>query len=181
MAGKNKKIEKETRRLIEGISDLIKKKGDRYKFKTKSKKDIKKIKRTCCHWVIRKGKERPATILDPVDNTMWRCAICAQRFPIMPAEIKRDQNGNTHNEYEETTARTLELVNQIQFWSVKLGGDASDTKMLLRLRSDLVRFNKVAKQVVKHVNKRQAMDRNKERTDIMSQFNAYSGFNYSNK
>lgn len=178
---KNKKIEKETRRLIEGISDLIKKKGDRYKFKTKSKKDIKKIKRTCPHWVIRKGKERPATILDSVDNTKWRCAICGQTFPIKPAEIRRGQNGEVYNEYEEATGRALELINQIQFWSVKLGGDATDTKMFLRLRSDLVRFNKVAKQVVKQVNKRQAMDRNRERSDIMSQFNAYSGFNYSNK
>ena len=34
---KSKKIEKETRRLIESVSDCIKKKGNRYKFKTKNK------------------------------------------------------------------------------------------------------------------------------------------------
>ena len=175
---KKTKIEKETRRLIEGISDLIKKKGDRYKFKTKSKKDIKKIKRQCPHWVIRKGKERPATFIDPTNPSNWKCAICGQSFPIMPARIEKDDDGNVYNEYIDSAEKTLRLVNQIQFWSVKLGGDATDTKMFLRLRNDLVRFEKVSRQVVKQVNKRQAMDRNKEKTDVMSQFNAYAGFNY---
>lgn len=178
MAKKSKKIEKETRRLIEGISDLVKKKGDRYKFKTKSKKAIKKIKKQCPHWVIQKGKERPTVFVDPMNSKNWKCSICGASFPIRPAKIEKDADGVVYNEYEIKSRQTLALVNQIQFWSVKLGGDATDTKMFLRLRNDLVRFEKVARQVVKQVNKRQAMDRNRENTDIMQQFNAYAGFNY---
>lgn len=182
MAKKNKKIEKETRRLIEGISDLVKKKGDRYKFKTKNKKAVKKIRKTCPHWTIYKGKEIPTTNVDTEDPTMWRCAICGEKFPIRPARIEKvvDDAGRVtvYNEYDEVISQQLSLVNQIQFWSVKLGGDEDDTKMFLRLRSDLARFSKVARQVVKQVNKRQAMDRNRENTDVMSQFNAYAGFHY---
>lgn len=178
MAKKSKKIEKETRRLIEGISDLVKKKGDRYKFKTKSKKDIKKIKENCFHWLIKNGKERPIVFVDPDDPKNWRCALCSETFPIRPARIEKDPDGNVYNEYEIAMRQAKALVNQIQFWSVKLGGDATDTKMFLRLRKDLTRFEKVSKQVVKQVNKRQAMDRNRENTDVMRQFNAYAGFSY---
>lgn len=178
MAKKNKKIEKETRRLIEGISDLIKKKGDRYKFKTKNKKVIKKVRKQCVHWVIQKGKERPVVVVDPNNPNNWKCSICGQSFPIRPAKIEKDNDGNVYNEYEEITKRTLALVNQIQFWSVKLGGDATDTKMFLRLKSDLPRFSKVSRQIIKNINKRESLDKNKAKSDIVSMFNPYAAFSY---
>ena len=173
MAKKSKKVEKETRRLIEGITDLVKKKGDRYKFKTKNKKAIKKIRKQCPHWIMRKGKEQPTVFIDPENPGNWKCAICGASFPIKPERVD-----DTHNTYSFEARRMLALVNQIQFWGVRLGGDADDTKMFLRLKNDLPRFEKVAKQIIKQVNKREAWEKNRENSDTLSQFNAYAGFNY---
>lgn len=171
MAKKSKKIEKETRRLIEAVGDLVKKKGDHYKFKSKKKKDIKKVKTYCVHWIIRKGKENPTLKLDPNRPGYWRCTICGASFPIKPAPV---------DEYDKTWNQALEFVNQLQFWSVKLGGDSEDTKMFLRLKKDLPRMRKVSKQIVKRINQREAYEKNREKSDSMSQFDAYSGFNYHN-
>jgi len=169
MAKKSKKVEKETRRLMESISDLVKKKGDRYKFKSKSKKVVKKVKKTCVHWIIRKGKETPTVIQDPDRPGYWKCTICQASFPIRPI---------TTEEYIANSNDMLALVNQMQFWSVKLGGDADDTKMFIRLKSDIPRFQKVSKQILKRVNQRAVWEKNRENADVMSQFDAYSGFNY---
>lgn len=169
MAKKSKKVEKETRRLIEGISDLVKKKGDRYKFKSKNKKMVKKVKRTCVHWIIRKGKECPVVVTDSTNPSNWKCMICGASFPIKPAK---------RNEYTEATERMLEFVNQMQFWSVKLGGDSDDTKMFIKLKETLPRFDKVSGQILKQVNKRQAWETNRENSNLMSQFDTYGAFNY---
>lgn len=166
---KSRKVEKETRRLIEGISDLVKRKGDKYKFKHKSKKVVKKIKKQCPHWTIRKGQTVPAVTNDKEHPGYWKCGICGARFPIQPDPIQ---------EYHKNIAKNLEYVNQMMFWSVKLGGDAEDTKMFLRLKELLPRFEKVSKQIRKQVNKRDLMERNKANTEILSQFDAYSGFDY---
>ena len=167
---KKSKVEKETRRLIEACSDLVKKKGDRYKFKSKKKKDRKRVKQYCVHWVIRKGREEPTVKQDPERPGYWKCNICGASFPIKPAATET---------YQSTFQSTLEYVNQLQFWAVKLGGDAEDTKMFLRLKKDLPRLQKVSKQIVKGVNQREAWEKNKEKTDAMSQFDAYNGFNYN--
>lgn len=178
---KSKKIEKETRRLIESVSDVIKKKGDRYKFKTKNKKTIKKIKRSCVHWTYRKGKETPTLIKDPENPSNWKCTICGASFPIRPLENHVDPvSGKTVRPYEDTSKDLLALVNQIQFYSVKLGGDAEDTKMFLSLKKDLARFPKVARQVLKNVNKREKFERNRAEVNSMAQFDIYAGFNYNN-
>lgn len=169
MAKKSKKVEKETRRLMESIADLVKKKGDRYKFKTKSKKQIKRIKKTCPHWITRKGKDVPTVSKDPNNPNNWKCNICGSTFPVEPLKLE---------EYEAATASMLSLVNQIQFYSVKLGGDASDTKMFLNLKQNLPRFNRVAKQVLKRVNQRQAWEQNKKKSGSLDQFSAYGGFEY---
>lgn len=170
MAKKNKKIEKETRRLIEGIGEMIKKKGDRYKFKTKNKKTIRQIKRTCPHWRPDKGRDhRPAVVLDDVDQNMWRCKICGATFPVAPL---------TPEDYDKLCDEFLGVVNQMQFWGVNLGGDADDTKMFLALRRQVPRFRKVTHQIQKRVNKRQAWEANKKNSDALQQFDAYSGFNY---
>lgn len=169
MAKKSKKVEKETRRLMEGIADLVKKKGDRYKFKSKSKKVIKKVKKTCVHWIMRKGKEVPTVIHHPTKPGYWKCTICGAEFPVKPE--KREA-------YENNCNTMLEAINQIQFWAVKLGGDAEDTKMFLRLKSDLGRFQKCSKHILKAIDKRSAMEANRKKSDMLSQFDSYSSFNY---
>ena len=169
MAKKSKKVEKETRRLMEGIADLVKKKGDRYKFKSKNKKLVKKVKKTCVHWIIRKGKEVPTVIQDVENPGNWKCTICGASFPIKP---------KTPEEYNLTSENMLALVNQMQFWSVKLGGDADDTKMFIRLKESIPRFEKVSKQILKRVNQREAWEKNREQSNVMSQFDHYSSFNY---
>lgn len=166
---KSKKVEKETRRLMESVAELVKKKGDRYKFKSKSKKTIKKVKRSCVHWIMRKGKEVPTVIHDPEHPGHWKCTICGATFPIKPAEL---------DAYYATSNQMLEFVNQMQFWSVKLGGDAEDTKMFIRMKENIPRFAKVSKQILKRVNQRETWEKNRERSDAMAQFDAYSGFNY---
>lgn len=166
---KSKKVEKETRRLMESVTDLVKKKGDRYKFKSKNKKIIKKVKRSCVHWIIRKGKEVPTVIHDPEHPGNWKCTICGASFPVRPVDM---------DVYYDSTDKMLQYINQMQFWSVKLGGDAEDTKMFIKLKENLPRFAKVSKQILKRVNQRDAWEKNRERSDVMSQFDAYSGFNY---
>lgn len=168
-----RKVDKETRRLLESVSDLVKKRGDRYKFRTKSKKTIKKIKKTCVHWIIRKGKEVPCVQQDPDRAGWWKCKICGATFPIRPLE---DVDGQ--NQYELKVDEMVQLVNQIQFWSVKLGGDADDTKMFLQLRALLPRFSKVSKQVIKRVNKREEISNSQRKNDAMDQFSMYAGYNY---
>lgn len=166
---KSKKVEKETRRLMESVADLVKKKGDRYKFKSKNKKAIKKVKKSCVHWIIRKGKEVPTVIHDPEHPGNWKCTICGASFPIKPAEL---------DVYYACCDQMLSFVNQMQFWSVKLGGDAEDTKMFIRMKESVPRFAKVSKQILKRVNQRETWEKNRERSDVMSQFDAYSGFSY---
>ncbi len=169
MAKKSKKVEKETRKLMESIGDLVKKKSDRYKFKTKSKKQIKRVKKTCPHWIYRKGKECPTVVRDNEHPDMWRCTICGALFPVAPQTLE---------EYMAQTEAMLASVNQMQFWGVKLGGDAEDTKMFLKLREYLPRFEKVSKHILKAVNRRQAWEENRERGDMMSQFDAFTGFGF---
>lgn len=183
MAKKSKNIEKETRRLIESVSDCIKKKGDRYKFKTKNKKTVKKIKKSCVHWAYRKGKETPVVYKDPQRPGYWKCPICKVSFPINPLKPYEDEENPEimHNPYEEKTTELLELVNQVQFYSVKLGGNADDTKLFLNLKRDLPNFIKAAKHIIKHVEKREKFERNRATASSMSQFDIYEGFTYNTK
>jgi hypothetical protein len=174
MAKKSKKIEKETRKLIESIGDMVKRKNGRYKFKSKNKKIVKKVKKTCVHWIMRKGKEVPTVVHDPENPGMWRCAICGAKFPIKPLAPTEDGR----SAYQVAANDMLGLVNQMQFWSVKLGGDAEDTKMFIKLKELLPRYAKVSKQILKRINKREEYENNRKRSDVMSQFDAYAGFNY---
>ena len=170
---KSKKIEKDTRRLISSVTDMVKRKGDRYKFKVKSKKVRKKVKKTCPHWIFRKGKETPTVQRDTENPGMWRCTICGATFPIKP--LTSEGKGSA---YAREAEKMLQLVNQMQFWSVKLGGDSDDTKMFLKLRELLPAFGKASSQIVKRINKREEYERNRQHSDVMSQFDDYSGFNY---
>lgn len=169
MSKKNKKVEKETRRLMESVADLVKRKGNGYKFKHKSKKKIRQVKRICPHWIIRKGENCPTVIADPDRPGYWKCKICKTSFKVKPDPL---------NEYYEVADRFLEQVNQLQFWSVSMGGDKDDTEMFLRLRSLVPRYCKVAKQIHKRVNQRDAYENNRNRTDALAAFDMYQGFNY---
>ena len=171
---KSKKIEKETRKLIAAVSDLVKKKNGQYRFKSKNKKLVKRVKKTCVHWIMRKGKEYPTVVSDPDRAGYWKCTICGASFPIKPL-VSTDKS---FNPYDDQSRQFLELVNQMQFWSVKLGGDAEDTKMFIELKKNLPRFGKVSKQILKRVNQREEYERNRAKSDAMSQFDVYSGYNY---
>lgn len=166
---KSKKIEKETRRLIEGISDLVKKKGDKYKFRTGKKKQIREIKKTCAHWIIRKGKEYPTVINDPDNGHNWKCTICGASFPVAPES--KDKNSALIKEM-------LGRINQLGFYMVQMGGDADDTKVILRLKKDLLRFDKMQKNISKQLDKRRIYEENRDRSDTLSQFGSFAGFNY---
>ena len=174
MAKKSKKVEKETRRLMEGIADLVKKKGDRYKFKGHSKKAVKKVKKTCVHWIMKKGHEKPTVIHDPERPGYWKCQICGKSFPIDPVQ----SNVQGKNAYQVEAEHMLELINQMQFYGVKLGGDAEDTRMFLKLKELLPRFAKVSKQILKRIKQREEFESRRESTDSMSQFATYKGFSW---
>lgn len=171
MEKKNRKIEKETRRLIEGISELIKRKGNRYKFRTKKKKQIKRIKLSCVHWTMHKGKGMPTVVADDKNPMNWRCTICDASFPIRPT--------SSVDEFYELANKFLGYVNQAQFWAVKMGGDKEDTKMFLQLRALIPRQMKVYKNVFKELQKRESWEVNRTKTDAMSQFDmGYTGISY---
>ena len=70
----------------------------------------------------------------------------------------------------------------MQFWSVKLGGDADDTKMFINLKKNYSLDPKkryLPSDSQKHVNKagetRVGKRIVKNKSDVMSQFDAYSG------
>ena len=163
------KIEKDTRRLIEGISELLKKKGDRYKFKVKGKKKIKEIKKTCVHWIIRKGKPCPTVQQDPLNPSNWKCSICGSSFPVKPI---------TSDEYNNIAATLLSHVNQLQFWAVMMGGDSDDTKLFIRMKKDIGRYVKVKNGILKAVNKRAQMEDRNTRTES-SVIDSFGGYSYN--
>lgn len=166
---KNKKIEKETRKVIEAISDLVKKKKGSYKFKAGKRKQIKNIKKTCMHWIIRGGNERPSVSMDPENPGNFKCEICGKSFPIRPL---------TFEEYDVIVDQFEAIVNQAAFFSVRLGGSAEDTKMLLSLKKITPRFKKIVKNEMKVVNKRQEYEERKSNSDSTSQFGNYASYSY---
>ena len=169
MAKKNR-IEKETRRLMESITDLVKRKNGAYKFKAKGKKAVKRIKRTCIHWIIGKKGAPTVTVVQDTDVPgNWKCQICGASFPIKPMTVE---------EAHKVTDALIGNVNQMQFFSVKMGGDSDDTKLLLRLKNDLRVFKKIQKNIINQVNKREQWESQKAKRNTQSQFDAFSGFNY---
>lgn len=165
------KLEKETRKLMESIADLVKVKKGKFKFKSKGKKTIKKIKKSCIHWLLNK-KVSPAVDKDPNNPMNWKCKICGASFPIRPATTK---------ENKEIIDNVIELVNQLQFFSVKMGGDADDTKLFIRLKMDLAKLKKAQKNIINQANKRQQWETKKSDTEnTVGQFDGFSGYSYRN-
>lgn len=164
---KKGKIEKETRKLMESIADLVKMKKGQFKFRSKSKKAVKKIKKSCVHWISNK-KVTPTVDRDPDNPLNWKCKICGASFPIRPGTVE---------EYREKINEVLGIVNQMQFWSVKMGGDAEDTKLFIRLKNDLAKLRKVQKAILNQANKRQQWEQRKNQTEN-NQFDMHTGFTY---
>lgn len=172
MAKKNKaRIDKNTRKIIENISDLISKRknGDGFKIKAKGKQ-VKQIKRTCAHWMFRKGKLLPAVAVSNEIKGELKCLICGKTFP---------ENSLTPEEANDMCRAFLQMVDQAFFFSVKMGGDASDAKIFETLKRVVPRFNKIYNNEMKHLNKfiKQEQQR-KENLDGLNQFDAYGSLRF---
>ena len=163
------KMDKETSRLVDVMTDLLKKTRNGYKFKNVKKKSVKKAKRLCVHWMNRKGKPVPMVHTDENNPTNWKC-ICGASFPIKPLAPE---------DYRQTAEEFLSHVDQISFWAVMMGGDKGDVKIISRLKQIIPEFMKIEKEVVKAMNKRHEFEERKNNTDAMGQFDSYSGFNYN--
>lgn len=179
MSKKNTKIDKETRKLMESVGDLVKKRNGRYGVKGKHKKKlIKKMHSTCVHWIYRKGKPIPTVIHDPNNPNHWKCTICGASFPIQPLRPSDPNDKNWVRPYADKVDEMLVLINQMQFWGIAMGGDSDDTKMFLQLRKMLPRFKKVSKSILKMVMKRDAMENNPDKNNIMAAFDSYNSYSY---
>ena len=181
MAKKGKRrIDKSTYQLLEATSDLVRRKkgSDRYKFKSKKKKDIRKIKNNCVHWIIRKGKEVPAVQEDPMNPRNWKCLICGATFPIKPELPDLDVGGSDINRYDKLFDQFGQTLHQFMFWSVGFGGNENNTKMVLKMRALLREFRKSHRNILKAMNKRQKWEDNKKNTDGLNQFNTFSSYSY---
>lgn len=170
---KKSKVEKETRRIMEAMADVVKKKNGVYKFKAKNKKQLKKLKSKCIHWIAGKKGERPTVI--KLDDGRWHCTLCGAEFNIRPLEMIENGDGTITSPYELKINEAIEITNQLQFYSVKLGGDKEDTKMFMEVKQLLRRMKKSSRQIIKRINQRENFEKNRERGDVMSQFDAYGG------
>ena len=177
MAKKKNSIEKNTRKAIEAVSEMIKIRGGKVKWKKKlKKKEIRLAQVSCFHWHIRNGKANPTLVQDEDRPGYWTCRICHRSFPISPL-TPTDENPDP---YADATDKMLELVNQIAFWSVRFGGDGDDSKMFMSLKKDLERFKKVSRAIVKRARKRDEFERQQNK-EGSGPFNAWATFNYRPK
>lgn len=171
MGKKNKlaKIDKGTRELIQSYSEIIKiKKGDP-KLKGKGKK-IKAIKRSCVHWMAHKGDLIPTVETCPEDETKWVCKICGAVFPKAPIP---------QEDVYDCIKKVLGLVNQSQFWSVKMGGDKDDMATFIRLKRLLSEYSKINENIQKAVQKRAIYESNRDNSDAVNNVLGYYGdFSY---
>jgi hypothetical protein len=173
------KMDKSVRQLLEANGDMVKKKNGVYRFKSKNKKTLKKIKKNCTHWIIKSSKRGPeSTIQRDPSNQYWICTLCGQRFPIKPKEVERDASGQVvFDPYEATINEALEIVNHAMFLSVRAGGDADDMKIMLQMKENLPKLRKIVKRIFKLLRKRNEFE-NRMKANPMDQFSAYGGINY---
>lgn len=176
-----KRLDKKVRQLLESTGEMVKLKGDvnkEYRFKSKNKKQLKKIRKTCTHWIIRKGDLVPTVKRDEQNPDYWICTLCGERFQTAPYEIKKDAAGNVIDDpYKRLTNEFTGLVNNTIFIAIKAGGDAEDTKLMLELREKAKEFKKVGKELSKLISKVKDTDR-RSKMDTMSNFDMYGSYNY---
>lgn len=166
---KLKKVEKGTRELIDSISEIIKIKDGAPKLKGKGKK-IKAIKKSCVHWMAKKGDLIPTVETYSEDASKWVCKICGAVFPKAPIP---------QEDTEDCINKVLELVNQSQFWSVKMGGNKDDVAMFIRLKKLLPDYLKTNKSMMKAIQKRAEYESNKDNSDAVNNIlGSYGDFSY---
>lgn len=163
-----KKIEKETRKVIEAISDLVRRKNDTYKFKGK-KKQIKEVRKTCVHWIIRKGITSPTIMTLDTSPDKWTCKVCKKSFPKAIKEI---------SEYQAIINAFEEIVNQCFFYSVNMGGNSDATKVFLTLKRLLPKYQRITTNLMKRIKKRDTYENRRMNSDIVNQFGNYSAITY---
>jgi transcription elongation factor Elf1 len=167
---KKRRVEKSTRRFIERIADLIKEKGGKYKFRTKKKKQIKQIKKTCVHWTLtKKGQIEPVLVTDPDNPANWKCKICGAVFPVVPT---------TQEEVDAHFDWFMSYINQVQFYGVGMGGDKEDTNLLLQTKNLIPRVRKIGRNIIKQMEKKKEWEDRRSKTNKSSQFDGFGGFSY---
>lgn len=173
---KNKKIDKETLRLIESVTDMVKKKKDEsgneiYKFqKGIKRKQIKQIKRSCPHWILNKKQSlTPLVEQDPTNPSYWVCKLCGH--PIPKAFLTPEQ-------YKQASDNYLALIDQAMVYLIKLGGDSDDAKILLKLKENVPKARKILMNMAELDEK---IRREKKATEEKSsQFGSYQAYNQIN-
>ena len=172
-----KKFEKDTRLLLERISDMVKpSKNGKFKFRKSSRKIVKNIKRNCCHWLLVKGKAETTVQACPDRPGYWKCGICKAEFPMAPF-VKRKEPGEKDYTpgYTEVFDDALGAVNQILLWETGLGGNKDDLRTMLELKRYLPKMLKIAKHVPKIIEKRTQKDNRNTGANV---FDMYNGWNY---
>lgn len=173
MAKKKSKIDKETRRFIEKVSDLIKKRrDDKYVLKGR-KKEIREIKKTCLHWEIRKrNKDIPAVRPHPTKEGYWECRICREVFPVGPLDPGDEEQGIPH-EVDLICDKFLGMVNHIVLLAVRMGGDSDDIAKFIKVKRLVPDVAKMSKNICKKLNKRQKYEDNRRNNSAGGRFDSW--------
>ena len=164
---KNNKFEKETRRLLESTSELLRiKDTGEIKFKG-GKKDKKKARRSCLHAYIKKGELRPLITNSPTQPGEKMCRFCGATFPLVPL---------TEAEYANIYKSYMSELNQMALWLVSFGGDKECLKLLVNMRTMVPRLEKMRQNMVKEIMKH----KEREEKASVNKLEEFSGdFNYN--
>jgi hypothetical protein len=155
---KRSKMDKKTRDLIEKVSELVKRKDNKYRLKGK-KKVVRNVKQSCPHWIFRKRKDVPTVREDRDRPGYWQCLICKRSFPIDPYLIPGKDNDV--DEIKAICNQMLELVDHASFYGARMGGDGEDTTMFVQMKRMIPRFEKSARSITKLLDKRKDFQENK--------------------
>lgn len=173
---KRKNFARECWDLMETITSMVRpaydKKGN-YKIKKGfKKKDIRSIRRKCPHWLIGKH-DKPTQAVRLIRNEdgtptgMVECRFCHERFPLIPYE---DQA-----KYDYICNQFMQIVNQLEYWDVDMGGSKDNLKMFIALREYTPRLRKVAESVRKAFARKDKISRSKEAAQMGNGFRFHGG------
>ena len=168
-----KKVERETRRLIESISELGKYKNNDFKFNKKvKKKTVNAAKRNCLHYYSKNGRIIPTMTQAGSAPGFRKCRICGAQFKITPPS---EENIDIMN------ATFLSEVDRVAFSAVACGGNKDDLKVCLAIKAALYKFNKIDRNVSKIMRKRSEFQTKREKSPIDDNFHSYAGYDYNFK
>lgn len=173
---KRKKYDRETWDLMESVTMMIRPgKDDEGNYRLKKgfkKKDVKRIRRQCPHWVLDK-KGRPVTAVkllrddEGIPTGKVQCRVCKAVFPLVPSSDPKT--------YVASVSRVEALINQVEYWDVYAGGSKDNMKMFLALRQYLPRFVKVAGRVAKAYKNKDKLSATTEAAKHGSGFKFFTG------